>query len=354
MKKIFLVFFALFLLVSCGGDDPETETVQGDEGRSCYPNKTCNDGLVCSENNICVKKDSNGDDNPTDPTNHNSDNDSGNSSDNDTSESEDENNDSSDSVPDDDPTGNEAECGNGVKEEGEICEKGDYVQCAEVSSQYDASNFATCNDFCNGWNTDKCEESNSGVQPLASFPAVNFELDYLYNGLSAYEAADNQLHELWNAALFNASIAINGETYSIPHPQANTHWIAAYYDSSVLSFYQNSYLCDDSMECQYATPAVLFGAALSALKAGKELSIGISDENQVNMLIEDVMTTNPEKDCVMLVGYGTLKVDSVNISAGSAGNFKFTTSKIGLYLPAATPEGDMTGELETAGFTICK
>ena len=144
---------------------------------------------------------------------------------------------------------------------------------------------------------------------------------------------------------------MEGGTYSIPHPQANTHWIAAYYDSSVLTFYQNSYACDDSMDCQYATPAVLFGAALSALKAGKELSIGISDDNEVNMLIEDFMN---DKDCVMLVGYGTLKVDSVNISAGSAGNFNFTTSKIGLYLPGATPEGDMTGELEAAGFTICK
>jgi len=191
----------------------------------------------------------------------------------------------------------------------------------------------------------------SELEPLASFPAVTFELDYLYNGLNAYEAADNQLHELWNAALFNASITMNGETYSIPNPQANTHWIAAYYDSSALSFYQHSYACDDSMNCQYATPAVLFGAALSALKAGNELSIGISDDNQVNMLIMDVMN---DIDCVMLVGYGTLTVDSVNISAGEAGNFKFTTSKIGLYLPAATPEGDMTGELETAGFTICK
>ena len=296
--------------------------------------------------NLCVK-DLNGGDNPTDPTNHGSDTDS---SDNDPSE----NNDSAESVSDDDPTGNDAECGNGTKETGELCEKGDYVNCSEVDDKYSPSNFAICNDYCNGWNTDNCESSQSGGQQLASFPAVTFELDYLYNGLNAYETADNQLHELWNAALFNASITMSGETYSIPNPQANTHWIAAYYDSSALSFYQNSYLCDDEMQCQYATPSVVFGAALSALKAGKELSIGISDDNQVNMLIEDVLTTNSEKDCVMLVGYGTLTVDAVNISAGSAGHFKFTTSEIGLYLPGATPEGDMTGELENAGFTICK
>ena len=65
----------------------------------------------------------------------------------------------------------------------------------------------------------------------------------------------------------------------------------------------------------------------------------------------DVMN---DADCVMLVGYGTLTVDSVKIAAGSAGNFKFTTSKIGLYLPGATPEGDMSAEIENAGLKICK
>ncbi|MBR6422086.1 hypothetical protein IKS86_05190 [bacterium] len=348
MNKIFLILFALLMMGSCGGDAPEADAAQGSLGGICYPNKTCDDGLECSEDgNICVKKDSNGDiDNPTDPANNDSDADSGdseNSSDND----------SSDSVSDNDPAENEAGCGNGVKEAGEVCEKGEYVTCSEVNSEYSASNFATCNDYCNGWNTANCENSQEGAQPLASFPARTHELTYLYNGLTAFEEMANQEDELWKSALFNASVTMSGETYSIPNPLANVHWIAAYYDSDVLSFYQNSYACDDSMNCQYATPAVMFGAALSALKAGKELSIGISDENQVNMLIEDVMT-NSEQDCVMLVGYGTLKVDSINISSGSAGNFKFTTSKIGLYLPAATPEGDVTNELENAGFTICK
>ena len=353
MKKIFLILSALFLIVSCG-DDPELNisAAQGTLNGECYPNKTCNENLSCSEDNICVKT--------SDSTDSGDMTDSGSSTDQDTSDSEsdDDNTDSSDSENDGDQADStdadenkEAECGNGVKDEGELCEKGEYVQCSEVNSQYEASKFATCNDSCNAWNTDECEDVHSGVQPLASFPAVTHELGYLYNGLSAYETAENQLHELQDTAIFNASITMDSGTYSIPHPQANTHWIAAYYDSMALSFYQNSYACDDSMECLYATPAVLFGAALSALKAGNELSIGISDENQVNMLIEDFMD---DKDCVMLVGYGTLKVDSVNIAAGSAGNFKFTTSKIGLYLPGATPEGDMTGELETAGFTICK
>ena len=46
MKKNFLMLFALLLMVSCGGADPEAETVQGSEGGSCYPNKTCDEGLV--------------------------------------------------------------------------------------------------------------------------------------------------------------------------------------------------------------------------------------------------------------------------------------------------------------------
>lgn len=329
MKKIFLVLFSFFLIVSCG-DDPAfgTGAVQGTLNGECYPNKTCNEGLDCSEENICVKEgDSTDSGSITDPD------------------------DSTDS-------GNEnkkAECGNGIKEEGELCEEGEYVTCSKVDEKYSSSNFATCRS-CSSWNTDECEEAQQqqGAQPLASFPARTHELTYLYNGVDDFEGMANQEDELWKSALFNASITMSGETYSIPNPQANVHWIAAYYDSSVLTFYQNSFYCDDEMNCKFATPAVIFGAALSDLKAGKELSIGIADKNQVNMLIEDVMTADPEQDCVMLVGYGTLTVDSVNIAAGNAGNFKFTTSKIGLYLPVATPEGDMTGELETAGFTICK
>ena len=346
MKKTIILVFVLFLIVSCG-DDPEAEAETGTLGGNCYPNGTCNAGLDCSEENICIKTAVTDDD-----TEHGDAGDT--ASDNDPADSGEDrpDGDPSDTASDDEPSENpDAECGNGKKEQGEICEKGDYENCSKVDEKYDASNVAICNDTCNGWNTDACVVASGGVQPLATFPAVTHELDYLYNGLSAYEEADNQLHELWPDPLFHAAITMNGETYSIPHPQANVHWIAAYYESSVLNFYQNSYLCDEEMNCQFATPSVIFGAAVSALKAGKELSIGISDDNEVNMLIEDVMN---DEDCVMLVGYGTLKVDSANISAGDAGNFKFTTSKIGLYLPAATPEGNMTEEIETAGFKICK
>lgn len=348
MKKTIMILFALFLMVSCGGDDPEAEIAQGAEGGKCYPNKTCNEGLVCSEkDDVCVQ---NGDAADSgDSSDSSSDTDIPDSGDSSDSESDDDTADSSDSVDDGDPK--ESECGNGVVESGEICEKGETKLCSEIDSSYKSGNVE-CNEHCNGWLTVNCMASE--LEPLATFPARTHEFDYLYDGFDAYMEQENILDELLTAALFNASITISGETYSIPHPQANTHWIAAYYDSSTLAFYQSSFYCDDEMTCQYTTPGVMVGAALSALKAGNELSIGISDENQVNMIIEDVMTTNSEQDCVMLVGYGTLKVDSVSISAGSAGNFGFTTSKIGLYLPAATPEGDMSGELENAGFKICK
>ena len=228
MKNFFFILLALFLLISCGGDDPEHEyaAVQGTLNGTCYPNKTCNEGLICSENDICVKQGENGD--TDNPANHDLDADSGNSSENDTSESEDENNDASDSVSDNDPDENGSECGNGTKEEGELCEKGDYVNCSEVDDQYSSSNFAICNDSCSGWNTDNCESSQPSAQPLASFSARTHELTYLYNGLTAFEKMENQEDELWKTALFNASISMNGETYSIPHPQANVHWITAY------------------------------------------------------------------------------------------------------------------------------
>ena len=55
MKKTIILIFALFLIASCGGDDPVAEAEAGTSGGSCYPNRTCNDGLECSEENICIE-----------------------------------------------------------------------------------------------------------------------------------------------------------------------------------------------------------------------------------------------------------------------------------------------------------
>ena len=363
MKKIILVLFALFLMVSCGGEDPEFEAVQGALNGACYPNRTCNDGLVCSEKNLCVKDDNGGGNgNSEEPGNQeageNQDGGSGESAqDNDPSESGDtvsdnDNNDSGDSAPDDDQGETGEKCGNGTKDAGEVCEKGEYVKCSEVNSQYDASNFAICNDYCNGWNTDKCGNA-SALKPRGTFPALSFEVDYLYNGVDAFNEGANQDNEKYKTALFETTIPLeNGSVYSIPHPQANTHWISAYYiDNEALVFNQSSYLCVENSGCQGTTPMIEFFAALPDLSAGKTLPMGISDNYKVNFLVED-----NENDCVLLVGYGTLTVDSVNISAGSAGHFKFTTSEIGLYNVTMTPEGDVTAylEAETAGYKVCK
>lgn len=361
MKKFISALFALFLLVSCGGDDPEPEVRlhDGTLGGACYPNKTCNDGLVCSEENICVR-DGNGGGNGNheepdgqDPA-ENQDGDSGDSAGNDPSEggdtgSDDENVDA-DSAPDDDQGETGEKCGNGTKDAGEVCEKGEYVKCSEVNSQYDDSNFAICNSYCNGWNTDACSDG-SNVPARATFPAVSFEVDYLYHGADAFNKGANQDNEKYKTALFETTIPLeDGSVYSIPHPQANTHWISAYYiDNEALVFNQSSYLCAENSGCQGTTPMIEFYAALSDLSAGKKLPMGISDKYKVNFLVED-----NENDCVLLVGYGTLTVDSVNISAGSAGHFKFTTSEIGLYSVTMTPEGDVTNELEEAKYTICK
>ncbi len=347
MKKIILVLFSVFLIAACGGDDPApVAAAQGTLGGKCYPNNTCNDGLICSEEkNICIK----------DPSVSGNDSDDAQQNDSDPSDGGDstEDSDSTDSTSDDDAGENEVGCGNGTKEAGEFCEKGDYLKCSEVDPLYSDSNFATCNETCSGWNTEKCGYA-SGATPLATFPARTHELTYLYDGMTAYENAENQGDELWKQALFSTSITMEGGTYTIPHSQANAHWIAGYYENGFFMFSQESYFCsdiDNLTGCSLTAPVVQFGAAVSDLKAGAELKVGISDSNKVNFLVVDFMN---EKDCVMLVGYGTLKVDSANISAGSAGNFKFTTSEIGIYLPVLTPEGDVSGELETAGYTICK
>ena len=59
MKKfIFLMILLTSLLfISCGNDTP-TATInhQGENGYSCYANNTCNEGLICNNNNKCEKE----------------------------------------------------------------------------------------------------------------------------------------------------------------------------------------------------------------------------------------------------------------------------------------------------------
>ena len=52
----------MFLMVSCGGSSSDNNSVSnfGKLGRECYPNKTCDSGLICDdESNTCIVKNSN-------------------------------------------------------------------------------------------------------------------------------------------------------------------------------------------------------------------------------------------------------------------------------------------------------
>ena len=65
MKKIFVIFalFSAFFAVSCGSGDSQKNN--GGLNEPCYPNKTCNEGLVCDEEkNICVEDHTNPADDP--------------------------------------------------------------------------------------------------------------------------------------------------------------------------------------------------------------------------------------------------------------------------------------------------
>ena len=70
-SSIFSIFF-LFLIVSCDGDlvwknpyDPNADSSQfemGSHGGKCYPNNTCDEGLVCNKDkNVCTKEPDNQD-----------------------------------------------------------------------------------------------------------------------------------------------------------------------------------------------------------------------------------------------------------------------------------------------------
>ncbi|MBP5202542.1 DUF1566 domain-containing protein [bacterium] len=85
MKKFFVIFalFCAFFMVSCGGDSAKKENEQGGKtpvgnigelNGECYPNNTCNKGLVCdTENNLCVEEPENqsddSDNNPSEQVN---------------------------------------------------------------------------------------------------------------------------------------------------------------------------------------------------------------------------------------------------------------------------------------------
>lgn len=54
MKKILMVLITMFLFIACGESTVKINKT-GQEGFDCFPNDTCNDGLVCV-NDICEKE----------------------------------------------------------------------------------------------------------------------------------------------------------------------------------------------------------------------------------------------------------------------------------------------------------
>ncbi|HNW83280.1 MAG TPA: hypothetical protein PKG52_10360 [bacterium] len=241
------------------------------------------------------------------------------------------------------------ECGNGKIETGELCDKNS-VQCTTLDTNFE-SGMAVCKASCTGWDTTNCIAKPEEVTPLATIPAKTFTVDYLYNGTTSFSEGANQSNELYSTPLFSATITMTNGTYYIPHNQANTHWLAGFYDSTTVQFVQRSYFVDDNSTSSFTTPYIVMGATIADAEAGATLSIGIKNENEVNFIVTDIVD---DADCIILVGYGTLTVNSINLTAGSAGDFSFTTSAIGLYLPSQTPEGDVTSDIQSSGFTVCQ
>ena len=327
MKKqlvtIFIVVLTALLFVSCG-EDPDVPS-DGENINDENAQGNDSDGNGGKENQ----------DTDNDPDGH------GSSDDSDNTETEE---------PDSDGMPQDAECGNGIREGGETCDK-ETIGCSELDSRF-TGGTAECRAECNGWLTDNCE-AKSNVPAIGTVEAVIQTLGYLYNGQSALDEAANMDNELYQIALFEGSIPLNnGETYYIPSQQANTHWIAAAYDDSSLQIFQNSFLCDSSYNnCQITEPFILFGIDIASARAGETLKIGIKDGNQANFLVQSFTASG--EDCVLLVGYGRVEINSITIAPAAAGSIKFTTSDIDLYLVVNTPEGDMTSEIEGAGFKVC-
>ena len=121
-KSLILLIVSLFILFSCDSgvklnnpNDPNNRISQGmgESGKECYPNNTCNKGLVCDEeSNTCIKDPENADEDKTDTASENDDEDktdtaSTNDEDMNDSEQENTNDDDSSVNPDTDNVNND-------------------------------------------------------------------------------------------------------------------------------------------------------------------------------------------------------------------------------------------------------
>jgi hypothetical protein len=321
MRRIIIFTVFAFLLFSCITDDPDT--MEQSDGEFDYGTDNDEDNLSQNDEEVKVPD--------TDGSNE--------------MDSDNNNDESGKEDPDEEQPKDEALCGNGIIEKGEICDK-NKVPCYELGPEYTGGE-AACKDDCLGWNTQHCFGPDP-VSPVASITSKTFTLEYLYNGVDAFKYGANQDNELWSSALFSTSIPLTTGTYYIPHNVADAHWLAGFYDAQTVQFVQQSFVLSSGA---FTLPYVVLGVLKSAAIKDAVLSIGIKDSNEVNFVVFDMVNN---QDCVILVGYGTLTVNAINIAQGHAGLFQFSTSKIDLFLPVETPEGNVISDVQSAGFTVCQ
>ncbi|HOW51241.1 MAG TPA: DUF1566 domain-containing protein [bacterium] len=192
MKGTLILFsISCFLLLLAGCEDnpvraTDTDTipVAGTEGGPCYPNNTCNDGLECL-NDTCVKITA---DDPLNDENH----------DNliDDILTDDDNTEDNDSITDEQPEEDAlladdsllsdadiyaAECGNGIKDDGETCEIGDTIECYFIpdipDGTYPFGRYTVCEDGCSGWVMSLCDTCGNGVKDTGEACEKDTEID---------------------------------------------------------------------------------------------------------------------------------------------------------------------------------
>lgn len=169
MKKscFVLILFSLLVFVSCGGGSSKPANESGGDsvsnfgklGQECYPNETCDKGLICdTESNICIED-------PENPINDSDKTDSGNL------EKPDSDSDNGDSIPDDGDT--QSDGGDTVPDSSDITPDGGDSQPDtdttpdDGDSAPDSDNTGTAND--NPANLPECS-------PTSATPCIDSEV----------------------------------------------------------------------------------------------------------------------------------------------------------------------------------
>jgi len=191
MKKIFVVFAlfcALIFVVGCGSDSkPDNNSVTnfGKLGRECYPNKTCDEGLICdTDNGFCIEdtenKTNDSENGDTTPDNGDTEPDEGDSQPDDADTTPDE----GDSQPDDADT---------TPDEGDSQpDEGDSQSDDDADSAPELTEAEKCGPAGGTWNADK--ETCTKVTDCTGKPA-NAE----WNGAYAYR--QTYTNGVWSAEI---------------------------------------------------------------------------------------------------------------------------------------------------------